>query len=242
MAPDEARRQALIRFGGVEQMRERTRDVFRAGSHRASRARRPLRPALAAPPSRLHCDGRAVARDRHRRKRGDLRRGSTPCSSATPRSLTPRRSSTSTKPKAGRGFNPMSHPNIEDLRRGTTDVFRGIAASTFSLGGDRSRRGRHHDHGRGRDGRCVCALRHRARNRQSDSARGRCRAGRASSGDAQPRLLAARLRRRPAGRRTHTANGTTRLHHHRRRAGRLSRRPPARHASLLRADGDGRTS
>src|SRR5512138_773716 len=30
MTPDEARRQALIRFGGVEQMREGTRDVFRA--------------------------------------------------------------------------------------------------------------------------------------------------------------------------------------------------------------------
>ena len=30
MSPDEARRQALIRFGGVEQTRERTRDEFRA--------------------------------------------------------------------------------------------------------------------------------------------------------------------------------------------------------------------
>ena len=30
MAPDEARRQALLRFGGVEQVRERTRDEFRA--------------------------------------------------------------------------------------------------------------------------------------------------------------------------------------------------------------------
>ena len=32
MAPDEARRQALIRFGGVEQMREGTRDQFRSFS------------------------------------------------------------------------------------------------------------------------------------------------------------------------------------------------------------------
>src|SRR5262245_54929290 len=32
MTLDEARRQALIRFGGVEQMRERTRDEFRAGA------------------------------------------------------------------------------------------------------------------------------------------------------------------------------------------------------------------
>src|SRR4029434_4628862 len=31
MRPDEARRQALIRFGGVEQMRERTRDESGAG-------------------------------------------------------------------------------------------------------------------------------------------------------------------------------------------------------------------
>lgn len=30
MTPDQARRQALIRFGGVEQVRERTRDEFRA--------------------------------------------------------------------------------------------------------------------------------------------------------------------------------------------------------------------
>ena len=35
--------------------------------------------------------------------------------------------------EGGRGFNPMSHPNIEDLRRGTTHVFSGIAASTFAL-------------------------------------------------------------------------------------------------------------
>ena len=34
--------------------------------------------------------------------------------------------------EAGRGFNPMSYPNIEDLRRGTTGVFSGIAASTFA--------------------------------------------------------------------------------------------------------------
>ena len=76
MTPDEARRQALIRFGGVEQVRERTRDEFRAAPHRASRARRPLRPALAAPPSGLLGDGRAVAGHRHRRQCDDLRRGS----------------------------------------------------------------------------------------------------------------------------------------------------------------------
>jgi predicted permease len=36
-------------------------------------------------------------------------------------------------------FSPMSHPNIEDLRKGTADVFSGIAASTFAMaqiGGD----------------------------------------------------------------------------------------------------------
>ena len=35
--------------------------------------------------------------------------------------------------EGGRGFNPLSHPNIEDLRKGTTHVFRGIAASTFAV-------------------------------------------------------------------------------------------------------------
>src|SRR5688572_24693665 len=45
MAPDEARRQALIRFGGVEQMREGTRDEFRAAriEHLARDARYGLR-------------------------------------------------------------------------------------------------------------------------------------------------------------------------------------------------------
>jgi predicted permease len=33
--------------------------------------------------------------------------------------------------EGGGGFNPMSHPNIEDLRKGTTHVFSGIAASAF---------------------------------------------------------------------------------------------------------------
>ena len=36
MTPEEARRQALIRFGGVEQVRERTRDEFRAGLDRVA--------------------------------------------------------------------------------------------------------------------------------------------------------------------------------------------------------------
>src|SRR6185295_5737554 len=35
--------------------------------------------------------------------------------------------------EGGRGFNPLSHPNIEDLRKGTTHVFRGIAASGFAV-------------------------------------------------------------------------------------------------------------
>jgi predicted permease len=41
--------------------------------------------------------------------------------------------------RVGLGFGPMSYPNIEDLRKGTTDVFSGIAASTFAMaqiGGD----------------------------------------------------------------------------------------------------------
>ncbi len=35
--------------------------------------------------------------------------------------------------EGGQGFNPLSHPNIEDLRRGTSHVFRGIVASTFVM-------------------------------------------------------------------------------------------------------------
>ena len=132
----------------------------------------------------------------------------TPCSSASPRSPTPRRSSTSTKPKRGRGFNPMSHPNIEDLRKGTTHVFRGIAASTFAVapidrGGTVAT-----VMGEAVTGGAFALLGIEPAARQGHSARGRCRAGRPSGGDAQPRLLAARLRRRPAGGRTHAADGT----------------------------------
>ena len=45
MAPDEARRRALIRFGGVEQVREQTRDEFRAApiEHLARDVRHGLR-------------------------------------------------------------------------------------------------------------------------------------------------------------------------------------------------------
>jgi predicted permease len=35
--------------------------------------------------------------------------------------------------EGGQGFNPLSYPNIEDLREGTTEVFSGIAASTFAF-------------------------------------------------------------------------------------------------------------
>ena len=46
MAPDEARRQALIRFGGVEQVREGTRDEFRGAAIES--AARDVRYALRA--------------------------------------------------------------------------------------------------------------------------------------------------------------------------------------------------
>src|SRR6185369_12895024 len=34
--------------------------------------------------------------------------------------------------EAGTGFNPVSHANIEDLSKGTIEVFSGIAVSTFA--------------------------------------------------------------------------------------------------------------
>ena len=161
MAPDEARRQALIRFGGVEQMREQTRDEFRAGlaEHLARDVRYGLRSLRRHPGfTAMAVLSLAIGIGANTAIFGLVNAvlfGHSPL--AEPETLVNIYES-----EAGRGFNPMSHPNIEDLRRGTSDIFRGIAASTFTLGGDRSRRCRHHGHGRGHDGRCVCAPRHRA--------------------------------------------------------------------------------
>ena len=132
MAPDEARRQALIRFGGVEQMREQTRDEFRAGplEHLARDVRYGLRSLRRHPGfTAMAVLSLAIGIGANAVIFGVVNAvlfGHSPL--ADPETLV-----NIYETEAGRGFNPMSHPNIEDLRRGTSDVFRGIAASTFTL-------------------------------------------------------------------------------------------------------------
>lgn len=132
MAPEEARRQALIRFGGVEQVREGTRDEFRA-LHTETLARdvryglRSLRrhPAFTAMAvvslaigigsiATIFGLGRAVLFPQSRLNDPDALVNIY-------------------ETESGRGFNPMSYPNIEDLRKGTAHVFTGIVASTFAF-------------------------------------------------------------------------------------------------------------
>ena len=131
MTPDEARRQALIRFGGVEQFREQTRDEFRA-----------------APIENLARDVRYGLRSLGRHKGFSAMAvlslaigiGANSAIFGVVHAVLFRQSPLVDpetlvnvyETEAGRGFNPMSYPNIEDLRRGTTHVFRGIAASAFA--------------------------------------------------------------------------------------------------------------
>jgi predicted permease len=130
MTPDEARRKALIRFGGVEQMRERTRDEFRAAPiehlvrdvryglrslrrHRAFSAMAVLSLAIGiGANAAIFGIAHAV-----------LFRQSPLADPATLVNVY--------ETERGNDFNPMSHPNIEDLRKGTSQVFSGIAAATF---------------------------------------------------------------------------------------------------------------
>jgi putative ABC transport system permease protein len=132
MTPDEARRKALIRFGGVEQMRERTRDEFRAAALESlardvrygmrSLRRHPGFSAMAVLSLAIGIGANATI---FGVAHAVLFRESP---LKDPETLVNIYES-----EVGRGFNPMSHPNIEDLRKGTTDVFRGIAASTFAV-------------------------------------------------------------------------------------------------------------
>jgi putative ABC transport system permease protein len=131
MAPDEARRQALIRFGGVEQMREGTRDQFR--SARIESLARDVRYGLRS--LRRHPAFSAMAV-----LSLAIGLGANAAIVATVRAVLFRESPV-LKPETlvniyetegGRGFNPMSYPDIEDLRKSTTQVFSGIAASTFA--------------------------------------------------------------------------------------------------------------
>ena len=236
MTPDEARRQALIRFGGVEAgARADARRVPRRAP-REPRARRPLRPALASPPSGLHCDGRAVAGHRHRRQHGHLRRG---VRGAVPpvAARRPRHARQHLRSRERRGVQSDVLPEHRGPAPGHDGGLQRRCRIGFCRRANRSRGHGGHRHGRGRDGGRVRAARRRASARPGHSAPGRRVARRSSGGDAEPRLLAARLRRRPAGGGTHAADGTPRLHHHRRRPGRLPRRPAGGHAGLLRPDG-----
>ncbi|HEX5107876.1 MAG TPA: ABC transporter permease [Vicinamibacterales bacterium] len=128
--PDEARRQALIRFGGVEQKRQETRDQFRAPRIEnlardvryglRSLWRHPAFSAMAVLSLAIGIGANAVI---FGVVHALLYR---PFPLAQPETLV-----NVYETEGGRGFNLMSHPNIEDLRRSTTQVFSGIAASTF---------------------------------------------------------------------------------------------------------------
>jgi hypothetical protein len=216
LSPDDARRQALIRFGGVERVREQTRDEFRAAplEHLARDVRYGLR-SLRRNPGFTAMAVLSLA----------IGIGANTAIFGVAYAVLFRQSPLA-HPEAlvnvygGDGaqqFNPMSYPDIEDLRRGTTQVFSGVAASAFTVaqidrggtpttvmgeavtGGAFALLGIEPQLGRaiqpaddvGRGGHPVVMLR--------------------------PRLLATRLRRRSAGGRTHAADGTPRLHDHRRR-------------------------
>ena len=132
MTPDQARRQALIRFGGVAQARERTRDEFRAApiENLARDVRYGLRslrrhPGFSAMAVLSLAIGIGANATIFGVAHAVLFRESP---LEDPETLVNIYES-----EGGRGFNPMSHPNIEDLRKGTTHVFRGIAASTFAV-------------------------------------------------------------------------------------------------------------
>jgi len=132
MAPDEARRQALIRFGGVEQMRERTRDEFRAGliEHLARDVRYGLRslrrhPGFAAMAVLSLAIGIGANATIFGVAHAVLFRASPLDNIETLVNVY--------ESQAAREFNPMSHRNLDDLRAGTTGIFSGIAASTFAF-------------------------------------------------------------------------------------------------------------
>jgi predicted permease len=130
MAPDEARRRALIRFGGVEQVREGSRDEFRAAriENLARDVRYGLRslgryPAFSA----MAVLSLAIGIGANAAIFGVVE---TMLFRASPLAQ-PETLVNIYETEGGRGFNPMSHPDIEDLRKGTTQVFSGITASTF---------------------------------------------------------------------------------------------------------------
>jgi len=132
LSPDEARRQALIRFGGVEQVREQTRDEFRAAplEHLARDVRYGLR-SLRRHPGFTAMALLSLA----------IGIGANTAIFGVAYAVLFRQSPLADpdtlvnvyEAETPGQFNPMSYPNIEDLRRGTTQVFSGMAASTFSV-------------------------------------------------------------------------------------------------------------
>ena len=75
MEPGEARRQALIKFGGIERTKEEHARRIPGGAPRGFLPRHPLRRSIAGPRARLHRRGDPHARARYRRQYGDLQRG-----------------------------------------------------------------------------------------------------------------------------------------------------------------------
>lgn len=132
MTPEEARRQALIRFGGVEQMKEATRDQFRPAvlEHIARDLRygvRALRrhPGFSAMAVLSLAIGIGANATIFGVAHAVLFRESRVDDPGTLVNIY--------ETRERRDFNPLSHPNIEDLRKDTTHVFRGIVASAFTV-------------------------------------------------------------------------------------------------------------
>jgi len=129
MAPDEARRRALVRFGGVEQTRERTHDQLSVAAIES--LARDVRYGLRS--LRRHPGFTAMAV-----LSLAIGIGANTAIFGVVRALLfhqsplvhPETLVNIYETDKGREFGPMSNPNIEDLRRETTAVFSGIAAST----------------------------------------------------------------------------------------------------------------
>ncbi|HEU4687472.1 MAG TPA: ABC transporter permease [Vicinamibacterales bacterium] len=133
MSTGEARRQALIRVGGVEQMRERTRDEFRASFletfvHDVRYGLRSLRrhPSFSAMAVLSLAIGIGANAAIFAVAHAVFFRPSPLADVETLINIY--------EAEGERRFSPPSYPTIEDLRKGTTGVFRGIAASTFASG------------------------------------------------------------------------------------------------------------
>jgi predicted permease len=130
MTPVEAQRQALIMFGGVEQTRERTRDVFAAPFENLARdVRYGLRSLRRHPGfTAMAVLSLAIGIGANTAIFGVVR---TVLFRESPLAHPETLVNIYESDKGRGGFNPMSYPDIEDLRRGTAGVFSGIAASTF---------------------------------------------------------------------------------------------------------------